>query len=141
MTKKQLKQQLAEQQARIAQLLKQAATYKDLTAKVEAVEAKNAKLLKAVMKVNDKAIKMEWRNRRLKARLTQVTMQLEILAEANIMVRGELIANIHAIDYKTERVKQSYNRVKHEGGKLPAEEVEPEGLPRVVKRFGLNGSS
>ena len=140
MTKKQLRQQLADAHARIVKLQQKLIEYDKLQEQCKQVFAMNAKLKHAVLKVNGKAVRVENKNGRLKARLEQATDQIAALADLNVMIRSELYANIHAADLRGARAAvqvAELGAVMPNAGKPALVYEDEQEQSRKVKRYGI----
>lgn len=141
MTKKQLRQQLAESQAKVAKLQQLLAEHYRLEKQCKEVFAANDRLKRAVLKVNGKAVRTENKNLRLKARLEQAVEQVAALADLNVMIRSELYANIHSADLRGAKSALGVEEISHmmpNAGK-PALVYEDEQEQGRKKRYGTKG--
>ncbi len=131
MTKRELRKQISERDAKIAKLHQRLVHHEKLLRKCEEVIRTNERLRKVVEKLRGK-------RRFLKARLEQTTTQLEMVAESNQMLRSELFANIQAADLRAAKSGRSVAQIELEmpGGGRPVVVAEETEKP---KRFGVKG--
>lgn len=107
-----------------------------------AIHQENRKLTEDNKKLKRAVLKVDYKNRRLKARLEQATVQIEAMGELCVLWRSEVWSYLHATQLRggTAALKlKELEAVMPNAGKPFVYEDEQE-QSRKSKRFGLNGN-